>query len=101
MKRVLITGSLGYLGSVLTNYLTERGIDCVGYDTGFFKDSILYPPLETKTIFRDVREIKEADLENIVKVFCAEIERPKDKQLRAMERAALFRKLIKNKGKSL
>jgi nucleoside-diphosphate-sugar epimerase len=65
MKRVLITGSLGYLGSVLTNYLTERGIDCVGYDTGFFKDSILYPPLETKTIFRDVREIKEADLENI------------------------------------
>ena len=43
----------------------------------------------------------EADLENIVKVFCAEIERPKDKQLRAMERAALFRKLIKNKGKSL
>ena len=43
----------------------------------------------------------EVDLENIVKVFCAEIERPKDKQLRAMERAALFRKLIKNKGKSL
>ena len=43
----------------------------------------------------------ETDLENIVKVFCAEIERPKDKQLRAMERAALFRKLIKNKGKSL
>ena len=43
----------------------------------------------------------EVDLENIVKVFCAEIERPKDKQLRAMERAALFRTLIKNKGKSL
>jgi hypothetical protein len=43
----------------------------------------------------------EADLENIVRVFCAEIERPKDKPLRSMERAALFRKLIKNKGKSL
>jgi len=43
----------------------------------------------------------EADLENIVRVFCAEIERPKDNPLRSMERAALFRKLIKNKGKSL
>ena len=65
MKKVLITGSLGYLGSVLTKYLTERGIECIGYDTGFFKDSILYSPSETKTVIRDAREIKEADLENI------------------------------------
>lgn len=64
-KKVLITGSLGYLGSVLTDYLLERGIDCIGYDTGFFKNSLLYPELKTNTIFRDARDIKEVDLINV------------------------------------
>lgn len=64
-KKVLITGSLGYLGSVLTNYLTVRGVECVGYDTGFFKDSLLYPELSSNTVFRDARDIKEEDFENI------------------------------------
>ena len=65
MKRVLVTGSLGYLGSVLTNYLSESGFHVIGYDTGFFKDSLLYPPPSIETIFRDARTISEADLENI------------------------------------
>jgi len=43
----------------------------------------------------------EHDFENAIKAFCTEIERPKNKEMRAMERAALFRKLIKNKSKSL
>lgn len=36
--RVLITGSMGYIGSVLMNYLRENydDIKIVGYDTGFF-----------------------------------------------------------------
>ena len=65
MKRVLITGSLGYLGSVLTKYLTEDGFDCVGYDAGFFRDSLLYSPMPTDTVFRDAREITEADLKSV------------------------------------
>ena len=51
MKKVLITGSLGYIGSMLSGYLQNRGYDCIGYDTGFFKDSLLYPQEETNTIF--------------------------------------------------
>lgn len=43
----------------------------------------------------------ESDLENITRVFCIEIERPKDESSRASERAALFRKLTKKKSKSL
>jgi len=65
MKKILITGSLGYLGSVLTNYLNESGFEVTGYDTGFFKDALLYPPSSTETIFRDARTITEVDLKNI------------------------------------
>ena len=65
MKKILITGSLGYLGSVLTRSLTERGFDCVGFDTGFFRNSLLYPAYPTNTVLRDAREITEADLKQI------------------------------------
>lgn len=65
MKRVLITGSLGYIGSVLTDYLTDRGFECIGFDTGFFEDSLLYPPKNVKTIIRDVRTLAEEDLDGI------------------------------------
>ena len=65
MKRVLVTGSLGYLGSVLTGYLEVNGFDCVGYDTGFFKDCLLYDPPATKTLIRDARDLEEKDLEGI------------------------------------
>jgi nucleoside-diphosphate-sugar epimerase len=65
MKRILITGSLGYLGSVLTKYLAGDGFDCIGFDTGFFKDSLLYSPTPTQTVFRDTRNITETDLKNV------------------------------------
>jgi nucleoside-diphosphate-sugar epimerase len=63
MKKVLVTGSLGYLGSVMTGYLEQNGIECVGFDTGFFRDCALYEPPKTRTILRDVRDLQESDLE--------------------------------------
>lgn len=60
--KVLVTGSQGYLGSVLTGFLAEAGHDCVGFDTGFFSDSLLYSSPLTSTIVRDARAITEADL---------------------------------------
>jgi nucleoside-diphosphate-sugar epimerase len=65
MKRILVTGSLGYLGSVLTKYLNESGFHVVGFDAGFFKNALLYTPTPTETTFRDARTITEVDLENI------------------------------------
>ncbi len=65
MKSVLVTGSLGYLGSVLTQNLVEHGYSCIGYDTGFFKNSILYTPSIAETIFCDAREITEDNLKNV------------------------------------
>jgi nucleoside-diphosphate-sugar epimerase len=65
MKKVLVTGSLGYLGSVLLPYLTENGLDCVGYDTGFFRDCCLYPCQEQRTVFKDMRDFTGDDLKGI------------------------------------
>uniref|UniRef100_UPI00404803D7 NAD-dependent epimerase/dehydratase family protein n=1 Tax=Algoriphagus sp. TaxID=1872435 RepID=UPI00404803D7 len=65
MKKILITGSLGYLGSVLTHSLTESGFDCIGFDTGFFKDTLLYPEYPSNSVFCDARQITEAELKNI------------------------------------
>lgn len=41
----------------------------------------------------------EVDLENITRVFCNEIERPKNKESRASERVAMFHHLTKKKNK--
>lgn len=68
MKKILITGSLGYIGSVLTPFLEDRGYKTIGYDTGFFKDSVLYKLQETETILKDARDIGENDLKGIDEV---------------------------------
>lgn len=68
MTRVLVTGSLGYIGSVLTPYLADAGFDVVGYDTGFFSGCTLYPAPVTPTVMRDARDIVEADLDGVAAV---------------------------------
>jgi nucleoside-diphosphate-sugar epimerase len=65
MKKVLVTGSLGYVGSVLTEYLEKQGYGVVGYDTGFFKDCILSAPPQTETIIKDARDFEKNDLKGI------------------------------------
>ena len=40
--RVVVTGSEGYIGSVLCPYLVERGHDVVGVDAGFYRSPLLY-----------------------------------------------------------
>ena len=61
-KKVIITGSLGYVGSVLAPYLLKHGYEVRGYDTGFFKDALLYPASEYETVIKDARDITEKDL---------------------------------------
>jgi len=39
--RVFITGSDGYLGSLLAPELLGRGHDVIGLDTGFYKERML------------------------------------------------------------
>ena len=60
MKKILITGSTGYVGSALSEYLLSLGYDCTGVDSGFFANSLISNPVQTKTIYKDVRDIDES-----------------------------------------
>lgn len=62
-RRVLVTGHTGYIGSVMTPMLVERGYDVVGLDVGYFERcTIVPPPASIETIARDVRDVTEGDL---------------------------------------
>lgn len=64
--RVLVTGNQGYIGTVLTHVLQERGHEVTGLDTGFFADCVLGPlPPTCRQISRDVRSVTVGDFEGI------------------------------------
>lgn len=62
--KVLVTGTDGYIGSVLGPYLEEAGHDVRGLDTGFFTDGELYVPAEGYRTHEhiDVRRLTEQDV---------------------------------------
>ena len=60
--KVLVTGNLGYIGSVLTQMLADDGHEVVGLDTGFFQECQLLPaPAPRTQIFKDIRDVGAAD----------------------------------------
>jgi nucleoside-diphosphate-sugar epimerase len=63
--RILVTGSEGYLGSLLAPELSRRGHDVTGLDTGFFKNGWLYRGTDRSvyTVDRDVRTVTREHLE--------------------------------------
>jgi nucleoside-diphosphate-sugar epimerase len=70
--RILITGNMGYVGSVLTRYLKEHFLDAkiIGYDAGFFGHSLtgvdaLPETLLAEHYYADVRDFNPALLKNI------------------------------------
>ena len=63
---VLVTGNLGYVGSVLTPMLSQRGHQVRGLDSGFFKDCLLSSEVEPPDqVIKDIRDIERADLDGI------------------------------------
>ena len=63
--KVFVTGTEGYIGSVLAPMLVQHGHDVHGVDTGFYVNGWLYDPgygpFPTET--RDIRDITVRDLE--------------------------------------
>ena len=62
--RVLITGSEGYIGTILAPYLMARGHDVTGVDTGFHRVGWLYNGVDRAPAWRaaDVRQLTVDDL---------------------------------------
>lgn len=65
--KILVTGTEGYLGSLLPPLLIERGHEITGIDTGFYKVGWLYNGTEitAKTLNKDIRHITLNDLQGI------------------------------------
>lgn len=63
--RVLITGSEGYIGSVLGPHLVVQGFEVMGIDAGYYSTSLLYRSSANtpKTFRKDTRNITAKDLE--------------------------------------
>lgn len=64
--KVLVTGSKGYIGSVLTGELIKKNYDVIGLDTGYFLDCAIDKIEDNyKFINKDIRDIQEEDLNGI------------------------------------
>ena len=63
--KILLTGSDGYIGSVVGPYLVQRGHAVTGLDTGFYREGCFFEDAEIETIpciRKDLRAVTEADL---------------------------------------
>ena len=67
IKRILVTGTEGYLGSLLAPELIRQGYEVVGLDTGFYKERMLYRDGEMTplTLARDLRQVEAKDLQGV------------------------------------
>jgi len=63
MRRVLMTGHEGYIGSVMAPWLVTQGYEVVGLDTGYYRECNLVPPRWTgRSIDKDIRDVDVEDL---------------------------------------
>jgi nucleoside-diphosphate-sugar epimerase len=64
--RVLVTGNLGYLGTVMVPVLQGAGHEVVGLDTGYFADQVHGPPpTEVPTHRVDLRDVEREHVEGV------------------------------------
>jgi len=67
IKKILVTGDRGYIGSSLVQVLLEQGMDVIGYDVGFFSPSLQTTTKKKsyKQITKDIRKVEKKDVEGI------------------------------------
>jgi nucleoside-diphosphate-sugar epimerase len=63
--KIFVTGTEGYLGSLLAPQLMRQGHEVTGADTGYYKEGWLFNDVlpRPRTLCRDIREIAPEDLE--------------------------------------
>ncbi len=62
--RILVTGNLGYIGTVLTEVLLQSNYEVVGLDTNFYDGITPLPVIlkNIKQITKDIRKVEKKDL---------------------------------------
>src|SRR5439155_26025530 len=63
--RVVVTGNLGYVGTVMTPLLSEQEFEVWGIDTGYYRDCLLGPVERTgvaRQLHKDLRDVTVDDL---------------------------------------
>jgi nucleoside-diphosphate-sugar epimerase len=67
IMKILVTGTEGYIGSLLAPILMQRGHEVIAVDTGFYKVGWLYngTELTAKTLNKDIRQIAVEDLQGV------------------------------------
>ncbi|MHC5745431.1 MAG: NAD-dependent epimerase/dehydratase family protein [Nostoc sp.] len=65
--KILVTGTEGYIGSLLAPLLIQEGHEVIGLDTGFYKVGWLYngTKVTAKTLNKDIRHITTEDLQGV------------------------------------
>ncbi len=65
--KLLVTGTEGYLGSLLAPRLLAAGHDVTGLDTGYYTTGWLYRGLEqtARTLIKDLRDVTAADFAGV------------------------------------
>jgi nucleoside-diphosphate-sugar epimerase len=63
---ILVTGSLGYVGTHITSDLTLKNYNVFGIDSGFYKKCNLVPVFtQVPTKLKDIRDLEISDFKNI------------------------------------
>jgi nucleoside-diphosphate-sugar epimerase len=64
--KILLTGSRGYIGTVMAPFLVEAGHEVVGIDTDIYRRSTFGPWCESiRTLCKDVRAVEVSDLRGL------------------------------------
>ena len=66
IRRILITGHRGYIGSVMAPYLARLGYNVIGLDVNYFGDCTLVPADDSRQVMdKDLRDITVGDLKGV------------------------------------
>ena len=60
IENILVTGHLGYLGTIITQELRNNDYNVIGIDTNYYKDGLLTEHKinsEVKNIHKDIRDL--------------------------------------------